>query len=338
MKPITILLSISILFFNVSLFGQEAATQKKCTDCHSRLISKKIIHGPVANGCENCHKQNANQHPLEDVEGFSLIAQVPELCFGCHDIKKTDEHIHPPFAEGSCLDCHEVHSSNEPFFVSIKAPGLCYSCHSDLNDTIKSSAVVHQAVTVEKSCLNCHSPHLSPEKKMLLTDQQSLCLSCHDKTIAVGTRTIPNMKQLIEKSKYVHGAIENNGCSFCHSPHASQKANLLKKAFPSGNYAPGKKENYPLCFSCHETEIITEPVTTEATGFRNGDKNLHYLHVVAEKGRSCSNCHNFHASNNLYLIADKTKFGNWDMPIKYTRIEKGGSCSPGCHTEKTYKK
>lgn len=338
MKPISILLLIFFLFFQLSISGQEASATKKCVDCHSKTVGKKLVHGPVASGCENCHTSNGKAHPLEDVEGFSLVAQVPELCYGCHDLKKTDEHMHPPFAEGSCLDCHEIHSSNEQFFVSIKAPGLCYSCHSDLNDSIKSLPVVHQAVTENKSCINCHSPHSSGQKKILLSDEQTLCFSCHDKNITVGTRTIPNMKQLIEKSKYIHGAIENNGCAFCHNPHASRNSFLLNKAFPVGNYAPGKKENYELCFSCHETEMITEPVTREATGFRNGDKNLHYLHVVAEKGRSCTNCHNVHASNNLYLIADKTKFGKWDMPVKYTRIDKGGSCAPGCHTEKTYKK
>ncbi len=338
MKPITYLLSISFLFFQLTIFGQDNQAPKTCVDCHAKLLAKKKIHGPAANACDKCHKPNDKVHPLEDVEGFSLVAKVPELCYGCHEMKKTAEHLHPPFGDGNCLDCHEVHSSNEDFLISIKAPGLCFSCHSDLQDTIKKSALVHGAVTEKKSCLNCHSPHLSSEKKILLSEEQGLCLSCHNKIITVGTRTIPDMKQLIEKSKYVHGAIENNGCAVCHNPHFSENAFLLKNTFPVGNYAKGKKESYALCFTCHEKEMIEEPVTTEATGFRNGNKNLHYLHVMAEKGRSCSNCHSLHASNNLYLIADKSRFGSWDMPINYTRMEKGGSCAPGCHTKKTYQR
>lgn len=337
MKSLICLLSISLLFFQHSLFGQDSLAQKKCIECHAKIIAKKKIHGPVGTSCASCHKANANAHPLEDVDGFSLIAKVPDLCYGCHEMKK-NAHLHPPFADGTCLDCHDVHSSNEEFFISTKVPGLCYSCHSDLSDTVKNSSVVHGAIKEQKTCLNCHSPHSSSEKKVLIAEEQALCLSCHDKTIAVGTRTIPNMKKMIEKSKYIHPAIENNGCAVCHSPHASGNTFLLKDKFPIGNYAVGKKESFALCFTCHEPEMIETPVTKDATGFRDGDRNLHYLHVVKEKGRSCSNCHSLHASNNLYLITDQTKFGNWDMPIRFKRIEKGGTCAPGCHSEKTYKK
>ncbi|MCX6291677.1 MAG: cytochrome c3 family protein, partial [Bacteroidetes bacterium] len=297
------------------------------------------IHKPVTNECDKCHQSNGKEHPKEDVEGFKLIKEVPQLCYSCHEQSTIEkEHIHAPIKEGDCLSCHTVHSSNAEHLLTVAPPGLCYSCHNDLQKTIETAAVEHRAVKEGKFCLNCHSPHSSSEKKMLVKAQPDVCFSCHDKKITVGDRILPNMKQLIEKSKFVHGAIENNGCSACHNPHASENKFLLAKTFPSGNYSSGQKENYMLCLDCHESSLFEDAQTTESTGFRNGNKNLHFVHVNKEKGRTCLNCHNVHASNNLFLLADKVKFGEWDMPINFNKLPKGGSCAPGCHSEKKYER
>ena len=113
---------------------------------------------------------------------------------------------------------------------------------------------------------------------------------------------------------------------------------LLSKPFPSGSYAPAVKENFAMCFNCHKSELMEKPVTTTATGFRNGDKNLHAVHINGEKGRSCVICHNPHGATNDHLINDKTTFGNWEMPIRFKPLENGGSCQPGCHAERKYER
>lgn len=316
---------------------KDSVAVNSCLKCHSKLTDKKVIHKPVTNECNVCHQSNGEVHPKEDVEGFKLVKAVPELCFDCH--KKENiikEQVHTPLKDGDCFSCHDVHSSKGEHLVSIPAPGLCYSCHSDLKKDFEGAAVKHSAVTEKKSCMNCHSPHSSSEKKNVLMPQPDVCFTCHDKQIKVGDRTIPNMKKLITKSKYVHGAMDMGGCTACHNPHFSDKDNLLKESFPASNYSAAKKENYALCMGCHEPALFEEEKTTEATGFRDKDLNLHYLHVNKEKGRTCINCHNVHASNKLYLIKDNVKFGQWDFQMNYTRLPKGGTCAPGCHTEKTY--
>ncbi|HEY4799102.1 MAG TPA: cytochrome c3 family protein, partial [Bacteroidia bacterium] len=255
----------------------------------------------------------------------------------CHDQKSIlKEQIHTPLKDGDCFSCHDVHSSKGEHLLSAPVPGVCFSCHTDLQKNVESATVKHGAITEKKACINCHSPHSSTEKKNLLKPQPDVCFDCHDKAIKAGDRVIPNMKELITKSKFVHGAIENNGCSVCHNPHGSSAKFMLNNKFPSDNYSTADKQNYALCLKCHESALFEEATTTEATGFRNGDKNLHYLHVNKEKGRTCINCHNVHASNSLFLIASKVKFGQWEMPIKYTKLPKGGTCAPGCHGEKTY--
>lgn len=135
----------------------------------------------------------------------------------------------------------------------------------------------------------------------------------------------------------MHGAIEKAGCTGCHDPHASTNPFLLSRSFPDGSYAVANKENFGTCFNCHKSEMIEKPVST-ATGFRNGDKNLHFVHVSGDKGRSCTICHNPHGSANDHLINDKTQFGSWEMPLRYKPIDNGGSCSPGCHAERKYER
>ncbi|MCK4993003.1 MAG: hypothetical protein KAS29_21040, partial [Bacteroidales bacterium] len=77
-------------------------------------------------------------------------------------------------------------------------------------------------------------------------------------------------------------------------------------------------------------------VTTTATNFRNGDQNMHFLHINGTKGRNCNLCHDMHGSPNEHLIADKVMFGNWEMPVGFKALENGGSCLTGCHAEKQY--
>lgn len=339
MKPVFLLLSLCMLFVSAELFGQTDTVVNKCFECHGKFMEKKFVHNPVKEACAKCHQSNGKQHPLEDVEGFSLVKEVPQLCYSCHEEKNIlKEVVHSPLKEGDCFSCHDNHSSKGEHLLSASLPGLCYSCHTDLQNKVDTAAVVHGAMKEQKVCLNCHSPHSSAEKKILVQAEPDLCFSCHDKPIKVGQHTVPNMKDLIVNSKYLHGAIDNNGCSACHDPHASQNSNLLSKSFPSGNYAPLKKDSYSLCLDCHESALYEDAETTESTGFRNGSKNMHFLHVNKEKGRTCNNCHNVHASNNLFLISDKVSFGSWEMPMKFTKLPKGGSCAPGCHTEKKYER
>ncbi len=304
-----------------------------CKQCHQlESATKRVKHEPVTKGeCVKCHD------PHQSDNSKLLNLESPALCLKCHK-KQSEEikmaNVHPPF-QNNCLNCHSHHSSTENKLLDLQPQSLCIYCHDDMQKKIDKATLVHGAVTDKKSCLNCHSPHASDQKKFLIADPDVLCLNCHDKTIVVGTRKIGNIKQIIQKSKDVHGAIDKVGCIGCHDPHASSNPFLLTKSFPAGSYAQATKESFGLCFSCHKSELL-EKQTTTVTNFRNGDKNLHFVHVNGEKGRSCTICHNPHGSMNDNLINDKAPFGSWEMPLKYVPTENGGSCAPGCHTERKY--
>ncbi len=269
------------------------------------------------------------------------LKQTKAECLDCHKQLVAEKVIHP-VAEG-CDNCHVANGKEHPqpkiigFSLADTVPNLCFTCHDELKTTIQSSAVTHGAVRSKKSCTSCHSPHSSPNDKMLLADGKDLCLSCHNKIITTDSIQIPNMKSLLDNSKVIHGAIDAGGCIACHNPHASNHQFLLKENFPQGIYAEGKTENYTLCFTCHDSQLLTEATTTSATQFRNADKNLHFVHLQGKKGRACTVCHNVHGSANMHLLNDATTFGNWQMPIRYKPVEGGGSCYPGCHGERAYK-
>jgi predicted CXXCH cytochrome family protein len=327
---------IMALSIAVPVLAQDKPTEKKCLECHTKTNAKTFVHEPSKESCKNCHESNGKKHPLEDEEGFKLVEKVPQLCYTCHDPINTKKHLHPPVKQGDCLDCHEIHSSNEKKLIFLAPPDLCFSCHSDLEKRMETDTVMHKIAKTGVACLNCHSPHQSDQPRMLLASEKDLCLKCHNKPIKKDQRVISNIKNDLEKNKIAHSAIEINGCTGCHDPHASAKNSLLKGAFTTSNYISNKsKDKISLCFQCHDPSLLEKEIKA-STGFRNGDKNLHFKHVNKVKGRNCVNCHGIHSAPNEFLLVDNVKFGNWDMPLKYTKSETGGKCVTACHAPRTY--
>lgn len=331
------LLTIAILF-PFFVVAQEKTVPQKCTDCHKKTNAKTFIHEPSKESCKNCHLPTGKPHPSEDEEGFKLTEQMPQLCFSCHDPVNTKKTLHAPVKEGDCLSCHEVHSSKEKKLVFIPPPDLCFSCHNVLEKRLDTVQSIHRVIKDGLACLNCHSPHQSTQPKLLLVIERDLCLKCHDKTIVTEQRTISNIKNELDKNKYTHTAIVKNGCAGCHDPHGSVYKTLLKASFTREFYVSAKsKDDIALCFKCHNPGLLEmSKVADTITGFRNGDVNLHFKHVNKKKGRNCVICHAVHAAPNESLLVSRIKFGNWDMPLKFTKTETGGSCITACHAQKPY--
>jgi predicted CXXCH cytochrome family protein len=271
---------------------------------------------------------------------FNFFLNKGPVCTDCHSDVVAKKTKHAAALDNSCANCHQNSGKEHPgdsskMSLIEKVPLLCNTCHDAVANEIASSRVVHSAVKEKKSCTNCHSPHSSDNGKLLILEEKELCLSCHNKTITVGTKKFTNIQQLLKNSKTIHPALEG-GCSVCHKPHASKNNFLLTKNFPSGNYTTATKDTFALCWDCHDSGLLETKNTTSATSFRNGNVNLHYLHMNGSKARSCAMCHNMHASANQHLILDKVTFGEWEMEMNYTPSETGGSCLAGCHAEKKY--
>ena len=308
-----------------------------CYECHEKLVEDDPhVHAPVALGqCTTCHDPHSAPHPK------ILKASGTDLCTSCH-VEITSQlaqktHAHRPFVE-DCNQCHDPHDGQDTVRLRKKVPTLCLDCHQDVAKSVNHAAFKHGALEDERSCLRCHDPHTSNFGKQLREVPKRICLSCHDKAIVTKTGVIRDMKGFLERNKHHHGPIRDGDCGACHNPHGSEHKRILRKAYPPHFYAPFKDEHYKLCFSCHEKSLVHDAETTTLTGFRNGKKNLHFVHVNREtKGRTCRSCHDVHASNNPKHITDSVPFGpNWSYRIKFQKTETGGRCGAACHVSRGY--
>lgn len=311
-------------------------TQREvCFSCHdSAIAGGKYQHGPVGVGtCSGCHKPHSSKE-----EKF-LVAPKAELCVKCHEelVKAMAgaKSVHEPAAK-DCSTCHDPHSGPQPKMLKMPVRELCASCHAETVKNTTEAAVPHGPAKSETGCVDCHSPHSSADAPLLRKPQPDLCFGCHNKVIDSPSGKLVNMAALLKSNKDWHGPVRD-GCTGCHEVHGGKNFRLLAEAYPAKFYSPFSAENYALCFTCHEASLVTEKTTRSLTDFRDGDRNLHYVHVnSAERGRTCRACHDVHASSNPHHIRDNVRYGQWDLPINFQLTETGGSCAPGCHTKATY--
>lgn len=306
-----------------------------CVECHGIENYQDVsMHGPVISlQCLTCHQPHASE------KAALLSTEPPELCYFCHVDKKellNASNVHPAYLE-TCVDCHSPHKSQNNFLMLQPLPDLCVTCHSDIIIDPDKAKTVHAALINDRSCVACHSAHATEISSLLWKDAKNLCLSCHNKTYEDGKTKIKNIAKIIDKAEYDHVPVSESTCIDCHGPHFSEYGFLLNDTFPTGSYSatPAVKE-FQLCFDCHEKNNLEEQYTTDVTNFRDGKVNLHYLHILKNKGRNCITCHETHGSLKPHLIAEKVEFGNWAMPIKYEQTPEGGVCTPGCHRTLPY--
>jgi predicted CXXCH cytochrome family protein len=315
-------------------------TTELCTACHTDVLKGSHKHGPAASDCAICHKAHTADHE------HLLTMDKKALCTSCHeDVGKqaaSSKHPHPPVKSGACTECHQPHASDQPKILSKPAEELCATCHQKTVDSAKHAKFTHGALQQGKACLNCHAPHGSEFDKQMVADPIAACLKCHDKQIVVGKdHVVKGVPEIGDPKLHKHGAIEKGDCSGCHNVHGGEQSRLLVANYSNTFYQPYSEKLYDLCFKCHSKELIRTDLAEPQTRFRDGNRNLHALHVVApggdpSRGRNCRSCHSIHASKYTQLINDKVPFGAWQLPINFSPTESGGSCSPGCHEVQRY--
>lgn len=309
-----------------------------CAACHKDMTSHDRVHGPaLAGACGACHEPHSSKRPK------LLNADGRDLCVKCHvrtglemDAKSV---VHAP-ARGDCLVCHDPHSTDNPALLVENTAKLCTQCHQDIAHTIETATTQHGAITTNRACTNCHAAHASDHASLLKDEPRNLCFECHNKAIPMpdGTKLV-NIKALIETGKSLHGALTQRGCVECHEIHGGGHRRLLTNEYPADIYYPFKESSYALCFSCHDRALVMDAKTVGATSFRNGDTNLHFVHVNKDKkGRSCRVCHDAHAASRDKHIRDNVPYGpgGWKLPIAYKTLPEGGSCGGACHAPLEY--
>jgi predicted CXXCH cytochrome family protein len=309
-----------------------------CVGCHP-VRNLPHRHGPFRAGeCLACHEPHESEYAM-----LLRGGEGPEHCFMCHEETRhaldTALHVHDP-AAADCNVCHDPHESEHPHALKASPEEMCLSCHDAARREIDAAAHAHGAILTEHRCGNCHDAHVSDRSALMRDREDQLCLRCHDRELlASNGRTLTDMRTLTEERRYLHGPLRSGECSPCHDAHGALYPQLLRQSFTEAFYQPFDLDSYALCFDCHESQLVLTPETTSLTGFRNGSRNLHYLHVNRDrKGRTCRTCHEIHGSDLPMHIASSVPFegSGWSMAIGFRKTEDGGSCAPGCHGPHSY--
>lgn len=306
-----------------------------CAKCHVTPM-KKHAHEPFAAGqCTVCHQPHQSEYA-----GLLRNGTGSNHCFSCHADKQKAlaelPHVHKASLE-NCTNCHGPHATDFPHQLKKSANDTCLTCHTKVRDQMAAAKHVHGAVAA--GCTTCHDPHAAGQPNELRARMDKVCLTCHEKAVpTVDGKTVPALGPVLA-SRNLHGPVRSGNCSECHQPHAADQPNLLKKPFTDRFYAGFNINNYTLCFSCHDQQLVLQARTDTLTSFRDGDRNLHFVHVNrADKGRTCKTCHEIHGSDLPKHLATSVPFegSTWPMPIHYEQSADGGTCTPGCHRELSY--
>jgi predicted CXXCH cytochrome family protein len=296
------------------------------------------LHTPFADGdCSLCHQNKDPKAP------GPLLKAANEICLECHEdfgpiMSRKFSHV---AAKESCVNCHNPHNARFSHLLVDDIGPLCLSCHTDMKSVTTEAKVKHDATVKDKACINCHNSHGANVEHLLIGLPYDLCVTCHgqDGVKDHAGQELTNFKKLLAENPEHHGPVVDKDCSACHNPHGAEHFRLLSWEYPSQFYSPYDPKLYALCFECHEESACEDPQTKTLTLFRNGDVNLHYLHVnKAERGRTCRACHEVHAAKQTHQMRDGVPYGSkgWILKINYTKTPFGGTCAKTCHDTKSY--
>jgi predicted CXXCH cytochrome family protein len=289
-----------------------------------------------ANNCAICHLSSDPKNPGPVKKAGNA------LCFTCHE--EFQEIMarrikHPP-AVVACTNCHNAHNSLEKKLLHEEQTAECFDCHKNIKAIVETAKVKHGALTVNRKCGNCHNPHGANIDKLLTALPYDQCVSCHSTDNIKDWEGVPltNYKAFLEENRVWHKPVVSKDCSACHKTHGGNNFRLLVAEYPRQFYAPYDLKIYALCYGCHNDKVVSAEQTTTLTNFRDGSKNLHFVHVSKQedRGRTCRACHDVHAAKQAQRIRDGVPFGQWVLKINFTRTPTGGSCAKTCHESKTY--
>lgn len=110
---------------------------------------------------------------------------------------------------------------------------------------------------VDEACAECHTASFQ-----LTGQDSSVCLKCH----ADRTTEYPRM----------HGPVAAVACLWCHAPHESAEAHLLKR--------PARQ----VCSQCHEQSMLS----------------AQRVPAHADPARSCLDCHGAHGGTQPFFLRE----------------------------------
>lgn len=187
-----------------------------------------------------------------------------------------------------------------------------------IEKAIMPGEVVESHAKVEQDCGKCH-------KRFDRAAQPGLCQDCH-KDIGADVRTRTRL----------HGRLEDNACSRCHTEHKGRRANIApldKKTFDHDRtgfrLSGAHREIGTKCEGCHKPKVRFRdtPKLCNDCHRKTDQEKGHKGHL----GTRCETCHNDKSWKEARFDHEKTKF-----PLaggKHAEVK----CKD-CHADLTYRK
>ncbi len=232
----------------------------------------------VPEPCTLCHTDQLPKDSGLDVKLLSRNTDFSPVCYSCHR-KLTSENkwLHGPSAAVACMTCHRKGEGNRKITTLVgRVDDSCYQCHINKRKWVTNEFVHGPAGTGD--CTVCHDPHGAEFPYMLWADSKiDICVACHTDKKKINS---------MERGYKQHGIISGNGCSACHSPHASNYRFQLAGQIND------------VCVSCH---IGMKEIKS---GHPVGKHPLSEKKDPRRKNRemSCTSCHNPHGSKYEYIL------------------------------------
>lgn len=142
----------------------KSSINEVCATCHQDIRAKfnRRSHMPLPEGqmaCTDCHNPHGSiTRPLLKTD------TVNETCYTCHAEKRGPFLFEHAPVRANCLNCHDVHGSNQQTLLVAPVPMLCQQCHTmtlhpnDLQSAANlGSGPFPDERLMGRACLSCHA-------------------------------------------------------------------------------------------------------------------------------------------------------------------------------------
>jgi predicted CXXCH cytochrome family protein len=191
---------------------------------------------------------------------------------------------------------------------------------------------VGRVVLAALLCAAQPAPAGGAQHPPIATRQGCVTRQCHARLLELEPRA---------PGQSAHQPAEEGDCASCHDLALPGETRFVKGAPAGGGDGPdrGQPWDLALCAGCHGEALAAKDAPAGATGFADGRKNLHALHVQAARGPRCLPCHDPHAAPQAKLLRERIPARGGVTITQEFRAEKnGGWCRTGCHAPKGYRR
>jgi predicted CXXCH cytochrome family protein len=141
------------------------------------------------------------------------------------------------------------------------------------------------------------------------------------------------------KDGSTHPPAAGGDCGACHDLALAPETRFVRGASAAREPENSRAWDLELCTGCHGPAPAVGDLPGTATGFADGARNLHTLHVQAGRGRRCLTCHEPHAARQPKLLRERIPArGSAQVTQEFRGRPDGGWCRAGCHAPKSYRR